>query len=250
MVSYLVTGNIGEVLVVAAVLTLLPELAVPLLPVQLLWVNLVTDGLPALALGLDQPPGDPMRPTARARHGLLDLRILSALASRSLVVAGIVVITGLVGRARGWEPGVVRTQILLALLAVHLLLACTVRSRRATFEPGWWRNRVLNGAIAGSLLIQVLAFATPAGRDVLRLSPLPIEAWAIAVLAAAVTVAAIDGLRTFRSKPGRHRRRTRWRRVARRGGIRHLPAPYVSCCRRKRDLGLFPSSADRVWMEA
>ena len=48
-------------------LMLLPSLAVPLLPVQLLWINLITDGLPALALGIDEPPET--RSTARPGRG-------------------------------------------------------------------------------------------------------------------------------------------------------------------------------------
>ncbi|HEX6595419.1 MAG TPA: cation-transporting P-type ATPase, partial [Acidimicrobiales bacterium] len=66
VLAYLLTGNVSEVLVVVGSVVLLPDLAVPLLPVQLLWVNFVTDGLPALALGVDQPPHDPLAAPPRS----------------------------------------------------------------------------------------------------------------------------------------------------------------------------------------
>ena len=62
--NFLMSCNIGEILVV--LVSFLLRTPTPLLPAQLLWVNLVTDSLPALALGSDPPQGDVMRrpPTA------------------------------------------------------------------------------------------------------------------------------------------------------------------------------------------
>jgi P-type Ca2+ transporter type 2C len=60
VISYLITGNISEVMVVVLTLVLFPQLAIPLLPIQLLWINLVTDGPPALAIGVDDVVGDPL----------------------------------------------------------------------------------------------------------------------------------------------------------------------------------------------
>jgi Ca2+-transporting ATPase len=66
-VKYILGSNIGEVLTIAASPMLLPILDVPLTPLQILWMNLVTDGFPALALAvepaepnvMDRPPHDP-----------------------------------------------------------------------------------------------------------------------------------------------------------------------------------------------
>lgn len=55
VIDYLTAGNLSEITVVVLGLLLFPELGVPLLPLQLLWVNLLTDGLPAIALGVDPP---------------------------------------------------------------------------------------------------------------------------------------------------------------------------------------------------
>ena len=58
-IRYLLASNVGEILVM--LFAMLLGLPLPLVPIQILWVNLVTDGLPAMALGLDQPEGDVMK---------------------------------------------------------------------------------------------------------------------------------------------------------------------------------------------
>jgi calcium-translocating P-type ATPase len=193
VVGYLVTGNISEVLIVIAAVVLLPDLAVPLLPVQLLWVNLVTDGLPAVALGVDRPGVDPLRlPPAPSRVSLLDAARLRTLVGRGAMVAGAVLAAGLVASASGWDDERVRSQLLLALLGAHLVLAYAARATVRTLEPGWWRNRTLAVAVGGSLLLQVLAFCTEVGREALGLATLPPSAWALAALAAGAALVGID----------------------------------------------------------
>ena len=196
VLAYLLTGNVSEVLVVLGAIVLLPELAVPLLPVQLLWVNFVTDGLPALALGVDRPPRDPLAAVAREGPGrLLDRRRQATLVARALVVAATVLATGVLVRSWGWEDEAVRTQLLLTLLAVHLVLVYVSRSETLSFGTGWWRNRLLVVAVGGSLLLQVPAFATGAGRRVLGLSTVPPQGWLLAAAAVAATVVLIDASR-------------------------------------------------------
>jgi Ca2+-transporting ATPase len=201
VVGYLVVGNMSEVLVVAVALVLLPDLAVPLLPVQLLWVNLVTDGLPALALGVDRPAADPLKlPAAAGREGLLGRQRLRELVTRALCVATPVLATGVVADAWNWDERAVRSQLLLSLLGAHLLLAYTARARRFTFESGWWRDRIVLGAVAGSLALQVVVFSTSAGRAALGLAALPPRGWLLAAAASAIALTAIDLLRWHRRR--------------------------------------------------
>jgi calcium-translocating P-type ATPase len=204
VLSYLLTGNVSEVLVVLGSIVLLPDLAVPLLPVQLLWVNFVTDGLPALALGVDRPPGDPLAEPARLRsERLLSSRRQKTMIARALVVATTVLATGVVARAWGWQQEAIRTQLLLTLLAVHLVLVYVSRSETISFGRGWWRNRLLLVAVGGSLALQVPAFATEAGRRVLGLSSLPPQGWVLAAIAVVVVVLVIDGSRLLGRSVGK-----------------------------------------------
>jgi len=193
VVGFSVTGNISEVLVVACALALLPDLAVPLLPVQLLWINLITDGLPALALGVDRPAVDPLLLPAKVkRDRLLGANRLRVLVTRGAVIAACVLATGVVARSWGWEEQAVRTQLLLSLLGAHLMLAYAARARRFSFETGWWRNRLLLASVVGSLSLQVAVFCTEPGRIALGLASLPPAGWMLAAGATALALAGID----------------------------------------------------------
>jgi len=191
VVRYLLTGNLSEVIVVVGAILLFPELAVPLLPVQILWVNLVTDGLPALALGVDVTDGDPLD-VAPEHDGLLDRARLRTALVGALSIGATVLASGLVAQAAGWSPEGVRTQLLLSLLVCHLALAYVARARRWTFEAGWWRNRTVFAAIGGSLALQLLVFGTAPGRAALAITALPPLGWGMAVLSAIAMVAALD----------------------------------------------------------
>ena len=198
VVGYLLTGNLSEILVVAACLVFVPEVAVPLLPVQLLWCNLVTDGLPALALGVDRLPTDPLDgPPRRVEDRLLAPRRVAVLAARSAVLAATVLVTARWAVGRGWSDDAIRTELLLTLIVGHVLVAYVTRATRLTFERGWWRNRVLLGSVLTSLLLQVVVFTTPPGRSGLRLAALPPVGWLAAGLAPMVAIAVLDAGRVL-----------------------------------------------------
>lgn len=188
MIGYLLAGNLSEIIIVLAGLILWPDLAVPLLPVQLLWINLVTDGLPALALGVDTPPSDPLtEPPRRPGARLLSWPRLAALAGRAAVAAGLVLAAAQVARASGWDAEQVRTQVVLTLVLAHLMLAYVARARRWTFEAGWWRAAPLRRAVGVSLALQTLVVAVPVLGVPLALVPLPALGWAMAVGAGVAT---------------------------------------------------------------
>jgi Ca2+-transporting ATPase len=201
VVSYLVAGNLSEIIIVVLALLLVPELAVPILPVQLLWINLVTDGIPALALGVDRTVGDPLsEPPRRLDHRLLDRARLLRLSAVAATLAATVLATGVIAHRMGWEPTRVRTQIVLSLLCSQLVLALTLRAERSTFERGWARNRAVVGAIGLSLVLQALVFTTSVGRSALGLRALPPVAWLLAASAAGSMVVVVDAGRALRSR--------------------------------------------------
>ena len=199
-VAYLVTGNLSEILVVAGGLLLVPELAVPLLPIQLLWVNLVTDGLPALALAVDVPPGDPLDAPPRAREDtILGRRTLSAVLARAGVVASLVLAAATLARRWGWSPEAVRTVMVATLVPCHLLLAYVSRGRRRAFERGWARNRLLLVAVAGSVALQAALLAVAPLRRAFGLAAIPPGGWALAAGASVLFVAVTDVARRLRA---------------------------------------------------
>jgi len=202
VVAYLVAGNLSEILVVAAGMVVIPELAVPLLPVQLLWINLVTDGVPALALGVDRPTRDELDdPPRDPRDALLGWSLLRRLAGRAAIAAAGVLGATLVVRRWGWSPDEQRTQLLLTLLLVHLALVYVTRARSRSFGRGWYRGRAVGVAVACSTVVTVLAVAVPPLRRALELTALPVGGWLLAAVTVVVVIAAMDAARAW----GTHR---------------------------------------------
>ncbi|MBB6349083.1 cation-translocating P-type ATPase [Nonomuraea muscovyensis] len=186
MIGYLLTGNLAEIFLVLVGLFAWPDLVIPLLPVQLLWINLVLDGIPAIALGLDRAPGDPLSGLP-ARDGLLSGRVLARIAVRSLIVGLLVFAAVEVARRLGWSDEQVRTQAVLTLVFARLTLAYVARARRWTFEAGWLRGRAVLAAVLGTAALQAMVTLVPPLGLLLALAPLPPVGWAMAFGAALLT---------------------------------------------------------------
>ena len=200
VVSYLVAGNASEVIVVVLGLLLFPELVVPLTAVQLLWLNFVTDGVPAIALGTDNPEGDPLRRRPSTKDSLLPASRLWTLLGRGAVMAACVLAAGLWARAQGWGPAAVQTQMFVTLIGVHLLMAYASRLTPHVFGRGWWRARTLLAAVLGSLGLQAVAFAVPPLRTALGLQVLPASGWAAVAVAVAVPLVVVELARLARRR--------------------------------------------------
>jgi Ca2+-transporting ATPase len=182
-VNYLLSANAGEVLAVfVGVLVgaaLFPATfgareALVLTPVLLLWVNLVTDGLPALALGADPVAADVMdRPPRPSGESVLDARTAASVAAMAagMAAAGLALFfTGL--RATG---SLVRAQTLLfTFLVVVEMVRVQVVRRRYGLAVG--SNPWLVGAVALTLALHLVVLYTPASA-VFGVEPLPPGSW-------------------------------------------------------------------------
>lgn len=191
VITYLLSGNLCEVLVVLGGLVLFPELPVTLTAAQLLWCNLVTDGPAALAVGVDTPAYDPLRvkPSAQA---LLGWKRLGGIGARGFVMACAVFATAWLLRAQGASPAQLQSEMFLSLLSVHTFLALHARSRRWSFEAGWWRNVTLVITVAVSFLAQFVIVLLPWTRALLGLAPIPLLGLVLSLLASVGSVLIID----------------------------------------------------------
>jgi len=168
-IRYLLSCNTGEVLTMFLAVVL--HLPLPLLPIQILFVNLVTDGLPAMALGVDPPEPDVMRrPPRRPDEGVFARRLgikilgrgtLIGLGTLAAFVAGAVVTSGMPGMSgltHGPTLERARTMALATLVCAQLIHVFDCRSERRTiFENGFLGNPWLLGAVASSLTALLLA---------------------------------------------------------------------------------------------
>ncbi len=201
VLRFLLSCNFGEILLMLAA-TLLGWPA-PLLPIQLLWINLVTDGLPALALALEPPEPDVMRRRPRpAREPLLAGATLVNILFQGLLVC----VAALAAFAYVYVPSPdriddARAVAFCVVVFDEILRTLAVRSRTLTiFQLGWFTNPVLLLAILASILLQLLILALPFTQPVFRASLHPWQDWLVIVGLALVPTTLIEGAKLVRQR--------------------------------------------------
>jgi len=107
-------------------------------------------------------------------------------------MAAAVLAAGLFATSQGWGPGVVQTELFVSLILVHVAMAYPARATPSAFGAGWWRNRALLSAVAGSLLLQVLVLGVPAIRAAMHVAALPLAGWLAAACAMAGAIALVE----------------------------------------------------------
>ena len=153
-ITYLLACNVGEILCIFV--PVLVGLGAPLVPVQILLVNLVTDGLPALSLGVDWPEPNIMRRRPRkSREGILTGYSMAVIGYNALFIAAAVVLSYLVGRQMG-GPQTGRTMAFITLCFDELLRAYSFRSERRNF---WQINPLTNLYLVGACAVSALIVA-------------------------------------------------------------------------------------------
>jgi P-type Ca2+ transporter type 2C len=194
---YALSGGVAELLVMLVGPFL--GLAIPLLPAQILWINLLTHGVPGVALGAEPAePGVMRRPPRSPDESVLGGGLVGAVAGTGLALALTALGAGVVAARAGWPW---QTVVFLVLGLGQLGVALAVRARRT---PGGDRNWSLPAAVLLSAALLGGAVAVPALRDLLGTQPLPLAALAATVFTALVPAAAL--LATGAAGVGRARR--------------------------------------------
>jgi P-type Ca2+ transporter type 2C len=215
---FLLSSNIGEVLTMFLGVLLAAGLglqdtgdavAVPLLATQILWINLLTDSAPAMALGVDPPPQDvmrhpPRRPTERMidgemRRGILFVGLVMAIVT--LVALDLRLAGGYLGGSGGIDEA--RTMAFTTLVIAQLFNCLNARSDRDSAFSRLFTNRWLWAAIALSLLLQVAVVELPFMNKAFSTAPLGLGDWGICVALASVVlwVEELRKLLARRSRP-------------------------------------------------
>jgi Ca2+-transporting ATPase len=194
---YLLSSNLGEVATVffgvllAGALGLTDAaggaIAVPLLATQILWINLVTDSGPALAMGVDPEIDDVMaRPPRRPDERILDAPMWGRIALLGLVMGASTLLTIDIFLPGGLVPGqdsldVARTAGFTALVLAQLFNALNSRSELASAFHRLFVNPWLWGALALAAALQVLVVHVPVLQVAFGTAPLDLAHWAVAV---------------------------------------------------------------------
>lgn len=177
-VAYLLTANTGEILVLF--LAIVSGLPVPLLPVQILWINLVTDGLPALALGFEAAEKNVMQRKPRGRQSGVFDRDLAWMVVLIGSLMGLIAL-GLFlwihdAAASDVTAARARTAVFTNLAIGQLFYVLAIRSRQQTlWQLGLWTNYRLSVAVVIGILLQLLLVYTPALNPFFRTVPLSVS---------------------------------------------------------------------------
>ncbi len=196
---FLLSCNVSEVLVM--LLAALLGLPLPLLPIHILWMNLVTDGIPALALAVDPNAPDLMRrPPRRPQARLLDGKKLAAIGGEGLMLALValgVFVFSLHGRGQDVEHA--RTVAFSVMVTAQLAHAFNSRSERLSlFQIGTGSNPALWWAVMLSLGAQALVLLVPFAAPVFRVAPLGSGDWMLVGAAAILPLVIMEAVKIAR----------------------------------------------------
>jgi Ca2+-transporting ATPase len=195
-IRYLLSCNLGEVLTMF--LASLFYLEVPLLPIQILFVNLVTDGLPAIALGVDPPDKNIMYEKPRQKGESVFARGLKEkILIRGALIGVCTVLAFLAGKYYGYTLEVCRTLALGTLICSQLIHVFECRSEKySLFEINPFTNMYLIGSVTISIIALLLIIYVPILQGIFHTMPIGVGQWAIIVFFSGI-ISFINSIATF-----------------------------------------------------
>ncbi|MEA5515140.1 cation-translocating P-type ATPase [Nodularia sp. UHCC 0506] len=185
-IKYILGSNVGEVLTIASA-PLLGLGGVPLTPLQILWMNLVTDGLPALALAVEPPEADVMkRPPFSPRESIFARGLGSYIVRIGIVFAIITIILMLWAYNHcqilvpGLDPERWKTMVFTSLCLAQMGHAIAIRSNnKLTIEMNPFSNMFVLGAVVVTTILQMILIYVPPIRAFFGTHELPLSELAI-----------------------------------------------------------------------
>jgi len=179
-VFYLISCNVGEILIIF--LSMLAGLPIPLTPIMLLWLNLVTDGAPALALGLEKGDPDTMkRPPRPTKEPVINQEMLIGVIVQAIVMTAAVLAAFVYGLNRYPDNlADAQTVAFATLIVSELLRAYTARSERySLFSIGVLGNKWMQYAVGSSLALLLAVIYVPFLQPFFSTIPLTLEDWLV-----------------------------------------------------------------------
>lgn len=205
VVKYLVTTNIGEDTVIIVSLLLFPllfgEVFLIFTPVQILWINLVTDGVLDISIAMEEKEGDVMsQPPRSPNESIFNKEIF-----RNILIISVMMMIGTLSMfiyGLDQTASRMRSQTIafttMAMFQVFNSLNCRSRTK-SIFELGVFTNKYLIGAIITSVILQILAVSLPIFNLLLGTTPLSFIDWILIVLVSS-SVFIGDEIRKFIQK--------------------------------------------------
>lgn len=192
-IRYLLASNVGEILVMLFAMIL--ALPLPLVPIQILWVNLVTDGLPAMALGLDQPESNVMKRKPRSpKEGVFARGLGWKVVSRGFLIGLATLAAFMVIYQR--DPNQLpyaQTIAFATLVMAQLIHVFDCRSERSVFERNPFGNMYLVFSVLSSIILMLIVIYYPPLQPIFHTVPIEYRDWLLVLGLAAVPTFLLAG---------------------------------------------------------
>ena len=176
-IHFLIATNIGEIVTIFMGLVL--GIQSPLLAIQLLWINLVTDSLPAISLGLEPPEKDIMeRKPLDSKKGIFADGLWSKIILEGIMLGMLTLIAFSIGnKYYGVEVG--RTMAFISMGLLELVHSFNIKSEKSIFKTGILENKFLIGSFVLGLLVQTIVVVIPALANIFDVVSLNSTQWLI-----------------------------------------------------------------------
>ena len=183
-IQYLLSCNIGEVIIIF-IATVFNFRQMPLVPIQLLWLNLVTDSLPALALGMEPVESGIMKQKPRnPKDSVFANGFALSMVFYGVLVGAITLVAYVLGEYVLSDPavadGTANTMAFATLVFCELTRAFAVRSERlSVFQIGLFSNKTMNKAFLAGLVLQLAVLLIPFLQPIFHITVLTGAEWAV-----------------------------------------------------------------------
>jgi magnesium-transporting ATPase (P-type) len=198
--ALLISTGAAEVLLF--LLALLTGMPLPLLPAQILWLNLVTNGIQDVALAFEGgEPGSMSRPPRKPTEGIFNRLMVQQTMVAGLTMGVMAYIQWRLLLSMGWGEEEARNRLLLLMVFLQNFHAFNCRSeRQSAFRVPLRRNPIISFGVLGALLIHVGAMHLPLLQGTLRISPIAKSEWVFPFLIASSVLIAMELFKRLQKK--------------------------------------------------
>lgn len=173
-IHFLIATNVGEI--VTIFIGLLVGMRSPLLAIQLLWINLITDSLPAIALGLENPDKNIMSEKPRnPKKSIFADGLWARILIEGIMIGMLNILAFTIGRTYSLEVG--RTMAFVSLGLLELVHSFNIRTDESIFKGGLFKNKYLILAFIGGALLQTIVVVIPGLAEIFKLTNLTGMQW-------------------------------------------------------------------------
>ena len=197
-IHFLIATNIGEI--VTIFLGLLLGLKSPLLAIQLLWVNLVTDSLPAIALGLEPAEKDIMnKKPINSRKSIFADGLWNKIIVEGIMIGLLTLLAFSLGN-KYFCVEVGRTMAFVSIGLLELIHSFNIKSEKSILKTGIMENKFLIGSFVLGILVQTIVVLIPQLAEVFKLVPLTNTQWIITLIISILPIPIIEVQKSFDRK--------------------------------------------------